>query len=211
VAEYLRKRARWVALLLAAWVALAAIAVASGVNRSERDLARRVEQVLSTAGLTATVEISGRDAILSGDLNPADQARAVELARSVTGIRRAQWATTPVASDTTVPPISTSTTVASPSTTSSTSSTSTTLPPASTSTTDVTVLGDSIEGDVGGELPRTGSELGIAFLGITMAILGTVLVRRARRWELFHRRIALLPGLRHEDGSEVFPPISDRP
>jgi hypothetical protein len=190
-------------LLLAAWAAVAVIAVAWSVDRSEQDLATRVEQVLESAGLTAMVEISGRDAILSGDLSPVDQERALELVRSVTGIRRAEWATTPIASATTVPP--TSTTVAASSTT-STTGTATTLAPVSTSTTDVTVLGDSIEDGTGGELPRTGPELGIAVAGMVMAMLGTALVQRARRWELFHHRFAALPGLRHEDGSEVFPP-----
>jgi LPXTG-motif cell wall-anchored protein len=199
VAERFRKRAPLVALLLAAWVALAVGAGLWGVNNSERHLADQAVEVLAASGLSVTVEISGRDAILSGDLTAADRALAIDLVSAITGIRRVEWGSPPMASDTTP-------TTTGPSVEPDRPSTSTTRPVGAggSTTTDVSVLSGSEGEDAGSleQLPETGSQFTAAFAGIVSLMAGILLVRRARDWASRDRTISeRLAALQGRDGS----------
>ncbi len=104
-------RARWAWPLLLGWVALAVVAVVWAVPNEEDELTARAAETLQSAGIAADVEFDGRDAMLSGGLGTEQQARALEIVRSVTGVRQVEWAT-PVADavTTTTPPPATTTT-----------------------------------------------------------------------------------------------------
>ena len=106
-------------LLLGAWVVLAIIGVAWGLNNAEDDLAGKAQAALDEAGLAAVVDFDGRDGTLNGDIDAADQARAVALVLSVTGVREAEWfeVEAAIATPTTTPTTTTATT------------TTTTIPP----------------------------------------------------------------------------------
>ncbi len=219
VADKRRNRGRWVVLLLAASALLAVGAVLWGLNNAERRLTAAAEEALAAVGLPVTVEVSGRDAILSGEVDADDQTRAIELVRGINGIRQVEWESLPTASattttgtvETTVTSTVTSVDTSRPPTTSTTAATGTT-------TTDVSVLPGS-EGDDAGappQLPLTGSEFTVALVGIVALLAGTLLVRRARGWEFRDRRtserLATLKGLTAVDGSEIEPrPAQDPP
>jgi cobalamin biosynthesis Mg chelatase CobN len=220
VADKRRNRGPWVVLLLAASALLAVGAVLWGLNNAERRLTAAAEEALAAVGLPVTVEVSGRDAILSGEVNAADQARAIELVRDISGIREVEWESLPTASATTTTTGTVETTVTSTVTSVDTSrppTTSTTQATGST-TTDVSVLPSSEGGDAGAppQLPRTGSEFTVALFGIVALLAGTLLVRRTRGWESRGRRtserLATLKGLTAVDGSEIEPrPAQDPP
>ena len=214
-----RNRTLWVVLLLAALGALAVGAVLWGLNNAERHLTAEAEEALAATGLPVTVEVSGRDVILSGELDATDQARAIELVRAISGIRQVEWESLPTASATTTTTETVETTV-----TSTVTSVDTSRPPITsttgvtgTTTTDVSVLPSS-EGDDAGaspELPRTGADFTVALLGIVALLAGTLLVRRARRWEFRDQgtseRLATLKGLTALNGSELDPRPAEDP
>lgn len=113
-----------VRLLVVAWLLLIGAAVAIGVNAEQTDLGNKAESELAAAGITAGVEVSGRDVTLTGD--PADRTRAEQLIEEIDGVRVVNWKdigqpadAAPPATTTTAPP-----TTSAPSTTAAT-----TLPP----------------------------------------------------------------------------------
>ncbi len=103
-------RARLVWPLLLGWVVLALVAVMWAVPNEEDGLAADATAALQAAGIGATVEFDGRDALLSGELAETERARALEVVRTLTGVRQAEWEagiaapTTSISGSTTVPP-----------------------------------------------------------------------------------------------------------
>ncbi len=196
----------WVALLLTALVILAVGTVLWGLSNAERQLTAEAERALAALGLPVSVEISGRDAVLSGEVNAADQARAIELVRGISGIRQVEWESMPTAAatSTTTRPVETTVTTADPGPPPTTSTTT-----AGSTTTDVSVLDSSDTGNTDTPLPRTGSESTLALVAILALLAGVLLVRRARGWDLRNRkmsdRVGKLRGLTATDGSEIYP------
>ncbi len=113
-------RKRFVWLLVLSWVVVAVLAIVLAIPDQEDDLTADASAALQQSGIAATVEFNGRDAALSGALDPNEQARAIEVVLSVTGVRRAEWQN--AAADAT-------TTTTSPSATTTTVGASTTSPP----------------------------------------------------------------------------------
>ena len=123
-----RTRLLW--LLLLGWVALAVGTALWAVPNAEDDLTGRAEAALSNAGLSATVEFEGRDAILSGGLAASEQERAFDVVNGVRGVRQVEWAMSAAVGTTTLPPVQTTL----PSTTTTDGSTTTTAGNTTTST-----------------------------------------------------------------------------
>jgi outer membrane protein OmpA-like peptidoglycan-associated protein len=119
-------RARFVWLLLLGWVVLAVIAVLWAVPNEEDELTSRAESALREAGIAAIVEFDGRDATLSGGVSESDRATALDVVRSLTGVRDAEWP------EAVAEPASTTTTSTSTSTTTRVPQTTTSAPPATT-------------------------------------------------------------------------------
>ncbi|MDJ0954231.1 MAG: OmpA family protein [Acidimicrobiia bacterium] len=110
-----------VRLLIVAWLLLVGAAVAVGVNAEQNDLGTKAEAELAAAGISAAVEVSGRDVTLTGV--PADRDRAEELVGQIDGVRVVNWRDTtadvaaqPEAPATTAPATSAPSTTAAPST-----------------------------------------------------------------------------------------------
>ena len=118
-----KKRLVWPLVL--SWIALAVFAVLWAVPNEEDDLTAEAEAALQQAGIAASVEFEGRDAVLSGGLAGTEQERALEVVRDITGVRQAEWLTATAATSTT-----TATTV--PGTTTTAPGGSTTLAPTTT-------------------------------------------------------------------------------
>jgi len=189
-------------LLLAAWASLAVGTVLWGLNNTASHLSAEAEEALAAVGLPVTVEVSGRDAILSGDVDATDQALAIELVRGINGIRDVEWESLPTASAATTTSGTVETTVTSVDTSQPPISTTSTTEATGSATTDVSVLSAS-EGDDAGslqQLPLTGSEFTVALVGIVALLAGILLVRQARSREFRDRRtserLAALKGLR---------------
>jgi outer membrane protein OmpA-like peptidoglycan-associated protein len=151
-------RKRTLIILGLVWLALVIGALAWGVGRQTDDLQTKAEDALAAAGIAATVDVDGRDATLSGRLSDAEQSRALELVRGITGIREVEWREPASASaTTTLPPATTTTTTTTSGTTTPTSTTTTTTMPAATTTTvsaSVARIGAGLEG---GRLLLTGA------------------------------------------------------
>ena len=113
-------------LLVVAWLLLVGAAVAIGVSGEQNDLGPKTEEALATAGIDATVEVSGRDVTITG--SATDQDSVESLVGSIKGVRVVKWvdqegedatepasptsaapettATPPTTGSTTLPPIS---------------------------------------------------------------------------------------------------------
>ena len=113
-----------VRLLVIAWLLLVGAAVAVGVNAQQTDLGNKAEAELAAAGISAAVEVSGRDVTLTGD--PNDRARAEDLISAIEGVRVVNWNDREPAED--IPQAATTTT-APPATTAPPTTAATTLPP----------------------------------------------------------------------------------
>ena len=72
-------------LLLVAWLLLVGGAVAVGVAAEQNDLGPKAEQALESAGIDATVEVSGRDVTVTG--STADKERVETLVGAISGVR----------------------------------------------------------------------------------------------------------------------------
>ena len=113
-----------VRLLVIAWLLLVGAAVAVGVNAQQTDLGNKAEAELAAAGISAAVEVSGRDVTLTGD--PSDRARAEALIGAIDGVRVVNWSDSAEQQDTS----QAATTTTSPATTAAPPTTAaTTLPP----------------------------------------------------------------------------------
>ncbi len=122
-----RHRTRFVWSLLFAWAVLALVTVVWALPHQQDDLTGEAELALQEAGIAAVVKFDGRDANLSGGTPASEQALAIELVGSITGVREARW-TEPIlghGTATTTPTTTTTTTGAQPQTTTS-------APPATT-------------------------------------------------------------------------------
>jgi len=124
VAQTTNNRTRFVWPLLLGWVVLAVVAVMWAVPNEEDGLTADATTALQAAGIGATVEFEGRDAVLSGDLTDGERSRALELVANITGVRQAEWVDQIAATSTTVPP----TTTVPPATTAPSGSSSTLAP-----------------------------------------------------------------------------------
>lgn len=116
---------RFVWPLVLGWIVLAVVALVWAIPNAEDNLTAEAEDALQAAGIAATVEFEGRDAVLSGGASATEQERALDVVETITGVRRAEWAD--VGLDTT-------------STTSAPGSTTTTTTDGTTSTTATTVV-----------------------------------------------------------------------
>ncbi|MDJ0925346.1 MAG: OmpA family protein [Acidimicrobiia bacterium] len=112
-------------LLVIAWLLLVGGAVAIGVSNMQTDLGTKAEDALAGAGISAGVEVSGRDVTLTG--SAGDQARAETLVGGISGVRAVSWVDQ-AESDSTPTAAPTTTTTAPPPTTTQTVAPST-LPP----------------------------------------------------------------------------------
>jgi hypothetical protein len=120
------KRTR-IRLLVVAWLLLVGAAVAVGVAAEQNDLGPKAEQALASAGIEATVEVSGRDVTVTGA--PEDKERTEELVGAISGVRVVNFVDD---SETVAAPSTTTTTTpAPPPSTTQTTAASSTLPPIS--------------------------------------------------------------------------------
>ncbi|NNF88072.1 MAG: OmpA family protein [Acidimicrobiia bacterium] len=123
-------RTRFLWPLLLGWVVLAVVTVMWSLPNAEDELTADATAALQAVGIGATVEFDGRDATLSGNYTGAEQERALDAVRAVTGVRQADWATQTAAPTSTIPS----------STTTTSGATSTSGPAGSTSTSGPTTI-----------------------------------------------------------------------
>ncbi len=124
---------RW---LILAWLVLAVIAVIWGINRSNQTLGPEAAAILQEAGISySSLDVDGRDIVLSGAFTEAEEAQARALVGELDGVRTVRFvdaASSPTTTEDPTPttaPESTTTTVAETTTT----TTTTTVPAASVS------------------------------------------------------------------------------
>jgi hypothetical protein len=101
---------RW---FVAAWVALAFVAISWGLRAEERTLESAARDALAEAGIDVDdVTFSGRDGVVMATLGTADRTRAESALAGVSGIRRLDWQVT--APPIQVAPVTTTTTTLPP-------------------------------------------------------------------------------------------------
>lgn len=117
-------RSVWARILLVVWLLLVGAAVAIGVTSEQNDLGNKAEAALVDAGISAHVEVSGRDVTLTGSADLEQQAIAAVAA--IDGVRVVNWSSATVDIDSAPATTAPATTTPAPPATSPTSST---LPP----------------------------------------------------------------------------------